>query len=52
MEIMQVKTSGSALFTSDWYKEGSRNMERFLKAYTTVSDLIRDHIAKLAIARQ
>ena len=51
MELMQVKTSGDAVFTSDWYAEGSRNMEKFLGAYNTVSGLVRDHIAKLAIAR-
>lgn len=51
MEITQVMTSGDAVFTSDWYAEGSRNIEKFLGAYNKVSSLVRDHIAKLAIAR-
>jgi hypothetical protein len=51
IEITEVLTSGDAIFTSGWYAEGARNLEKFLKAYNTVSDLVRDHIAKLAIAR-
>ena len=30
---------------------GKQNNERFMKAYNTVANLIRDHIATLAIAR-
>lgn len=51
MEITEVMTSKDAVFTSGWFAEGSRNMERFLAAYHASSDLVRDHIAKLAIAR-
>jgi hypothetical protein len=50
-EITDVKTSGDEVFKSDWYAQGRRNNERFMKAYTAVASLIRDHIARLAIAR-
>jgi hypothetical protein len=51
-ELMEVKTAGEETFGHHWYQDGDRNMQRFLKAYNTVADLIRDHIARLAIARQ
>jgi len=51
MEITDVQTSGDDVFKSDWYAQGRRNNERFMKAYNTVAGLIRDHIATLAIAR-
>ena len=51
IEITQVMTSGNAVFTSDWYAEGTRNMDKFLRAYNTASSLVREHISKLAIAR-
>jgi hypothetical protein len=51
-EITDVQTSGNEeVFKSDWYTQGRRNNERFMKAYTAVASLIRDHIARLAIAR-
>jgi hypothetical protein len=51
MEITDVQTSGDEVFRSDWYAQGRRNNERFMKAYATVAGLIRDHIATLAVAR-
>jgi|SRR5579863_955569 len=51
MEITDVQTSGDETFKSDWYAQGRKNNERFMKAYTTVAGLIRDHIATLAVAR-
>lgn len=50
-EILDVQTGGDDTFSSDWYAEGEKNRTRFMQAYATVSGLIRDHIAKLAIAR-
>lgn len=52
MEITDVQTSGDTVFRSDWYAQGRQNNERFMKAYNTVANLIRDHIATLAIARR
>jgi hypothetical protein len=50
LEITDVQTSRD-VFRSDWYAQGRQNNERFMKAYNTVANLIRDHIATLAIAR-
>jgi hypothetical protein len=51
MEITDVQTSGDDVFQQDWFAQGRQNNARFMKAYTTVAGLIRDHIATLAIAR-
>jgi hypothetical protein len=51
MEITDVQTAGDDTFTHGWFQQGENNRNRFMKAYNTVSLLIREHIAKLAIAR-
>jgi hypothetical protein len=50
-EITDLQTAGDETFSRDWFKQGETNITRFMKAYHAVSVLIRDHIAKLAIAR-
>ena len=50
-EITDVETSGDDAFKPDWYGQGIQNNARFMKAYITVSGLIREHIATLAVAR-
>lgn len=51
MEITDVRTGGDSTFSHEWYQQGETNRTRFMKAYHTISLLIRHHIAKLAIAR-
>jgi hypothetical protein len=51
-EIIDIQISGDETFKTSWYTRGAQNNERFMKAYNTVADLIRDHIASLAIARR
>jgi len=51
MEITDIQTAGDSTFSQDWFRQGETNRTRFMKAYHTTSLLIRDHIAKLAIAR-
>lgn len=50
-EITDVRTAGDSTFTHEWYQQGETNRTRFMTAYHTISLLIRDHVAKLAIAR-
>lgn len=50
-EVTDVRTAGDSTFTHQWYQQGETNRTRFMKAYHTISLLIRDHIATLAIAR-
>jgi hypothetical protein len=51
MEITDVQTSGDDVFKSEWYAQGRKNNQQFMRAYTTVAGLIRDHIATLVVAR-
>jgi hypothetical protein len=51
MEITDVRTSGDEVFKREWYTAGEQNKERFMKAYSAVTELIREHIANLAVAR-
>jgi hypothetical protein len=51
MEVTDVRTAGDSTFNHDWYQQGETNRTRFMKAYHAISLLIRDHVAKLAIAR-
>ena len=51
-ETHDIKTTLPAeRFSSVWYEQGSKNLNRFLAAYSNVSNLIRERISKLAIVR-
>jgi len=51
LELTQVMTAGDETFKSSWFQEGRHNMDEFLAAYNKVTDLIREHISRLAVAR-
>jgi hypothetical protein len=51
LELTQVMTSGDETFKSSWFQDGRKNMDEFLAAYNKVTDLIREHISRLAVAR-
>jgi len=51
LELTQVMTAGDETFKSTWYQEGRQNMDEFLAAYNKLTDLIREHISRLAVAR-
>ena len=50
-EIVQIQTAGDQSFTTDWYSNGDDNITRFLTAYNSVTDLMRQRISQLAIVR-
>jgi hypothetical protein len=51
MELSDLMTAGDETFKQGWYQNGRQNVEKFLVAYRKVSELIREHISRLAVAR-
>lgn len=51
VEIVQLQTSGKEAFTMEWFDKGEKNANRFLVAYTTTANLVRQRISQLAITR-
>jgi hypothetical protein len=52
MELTDIQTSRIDIFSSNWYKRGEDNLQRFLQAYTNVSNRIRDRISQLTVVRE
>lgn len=49
VEITHISTSGDSAFTHDWFLEGKRQLDEFLKSYARASNLIRERISKLSV---
>ncbi len=53
LEIRNIRTSDATeQFSYTWYGQGAKNVHRFLAAYSTVWNPIRERISRLAIVRE
>jgi len=48
-EILDIKTSGGTMFSSEWYDIGQQRLDAFFPLYNGVTEAIRERIATLAI---
>jgi hypothetical protein len=48
-EILDIKTSGDTMLSSDWYDKGQQRLDAFFPLYNGVTEAIRERIAALAI---